>query len=82
MAGTHRRRVHELPWTDLPDGTFVIVDGTPALVVGDQVTDWAHGAYGRARARPRAGLASVLTPPSSVAALSAGYVAQIDPSAR
>jgi hypothetical protein len=82
VAGTHRRRLHELPWTALPDGTFVIVGATPAVVVGDRITRWAHGGYARPQARPRGGLASVLTPPSTVAALDAGYEAQIDPSAR
>jgi hypothetical protein len=82
VAGTHRRRIHDMPWTDLPDGTFVIVDATPAVVIGDHITDWTHEGYGRRTARPQTGLASVLTPPSTVAALRAGYEAQIDPSAR
>ena len=81
VAGTHRRRLHELDWNGLPDGTFVSVDGIPALVVGDHITEWTHGGYGARRTRPRAGKARVLTPPSTVAALRAGYQAQIDPSA-
>jgi len=81
VAGTHRRRPHEMLWNDLPNGTFVMIDGTPAVVVGDHVTDWTHAGYDARRARPRAGLASVLTPPSTVAALRAGYGAQIDPTA-
>ena len=80
VAGTHRRRVHELPWAGLPDGSFVIIDEVPAVVIGDRITDWTHEGYGRARARPRTGLVSVLTPPSTVAALHGGYEAQIDPS--
>jgi hypothetical protein len=82
VAGTHRRRLHEMPWNDLPDGTFASVDGTPAVVAGDHITDWTLGGYGSRRARPRAGTVPVLTPPSTVAALRAGYEAQIDPSAR
>lgn len=81
VAGTHQRRLHEMPWSGLPDGTFVIIDGTPALVVGDHITNWTDGGYGDRRARRSAGMASVLTPPSTVAALRAGYEAQIDPSA-
>ena len=81
VAGTHRRRLHEMAWNDLPDGTFVGVDGTPAVVVGDHITEWTDRGYGARRARPRAGTVSVLTPPSTVAALRAGYEAQIDPSA-
>ena len=29
VRGTHRRRLHELPWADLPDGAFVLLDGSP-----------------------------------------------------
>ncbi len=81
VAGTHQRRVHELPWLDLPDGTFVLLDGIPAVVVGNHLSEWTREGYGRRRPRPRSGLASVLTPPSTVAALGAGYEVQIDPSA-
>ena len=81
VAGTHQRRLHEMLWEDLPDGAFVMVDGTPAVVVGDHLTDWTLDGYGRHRPRPRDGLASVLTPPSTVAAFNAGYEPQIDASA-
>jgi hypothetical protein len=82
VAGTHRRRIHDLPWGDLPDGTFVLLDAIPAVVIGDHLAEWAHDGYNRRRGRPRTGLASVLTPLSTVAALGAGYEAQIDTSAR
>jgi hypothetical protein len=82
VRGTHQRRIHELHWHDVPDGTFVVLDDAPAVVVGDHLTEWTHAGYGRRRVRPRVGLAPVLTPPSTVAALEAGYLAQIDPSAR
>ena len=82
VAGTHRRRTHRLPWNDLPDGTFVLLDEVPAVVVGDHLTEWTHDGYDRRRTRPCSGVAPVLTPPSTVAALRAGYEAQIDPSAR
>ncbi len=82
VAGTHQRRIHELPWRDLPDGTFVLFDAIPAVIVGDHLAEWTHNGYLRRRGRPRIGLASVLTPPSSVAALGAGYGVQIDATAR
>jgi hypothetical protein len=82
VPGTHERRLHELPWNELPDGTFVVIEGTPAVVVGDHVTGWTHAGYRRQTTRPRTGSASVLTPPSTVAALHAGYEPQIDASAR
>jgi hypothetical protein len=82
VRGTHRRRVHELPWADLPpDGVFVLLDETPALVLGDRLVEWTHDGYGRRRTRPRRGTAAVLTPPSTVAVLGAGYPVQIDESA-
>jgi hypothetical protein len=81
LPGTHRRRLHEMPWADLPDGTFVVIDGSPAVVVGDQVTEWTYEGYAGRRGRPRGGVATVLTPPSAVAALRAGYRPQIDDSA-
>ena len=82
VAGTHRRRLHQLPWDALADGTFVLLDDVPAVVVGDHLTDWSTQGYGHRRPRPRSGRAVVLTPPSTIAALCAGYEAQIDPSAR
>jgi hypothetical protein len=82
VRGTHRRRLHQLPWSDLPDGTFVHIDQTPALVVGDQLTAWTTAGYGTRRRRPRSGVAEVLTPPTTVAVLGAGYPVQIDDSAR
>jgi hypothetical protein len=82
VPGTHRRRFHPVGWADLPDGTFVMLDGTPAVVVGDHLAEWTHEGYAARRPRPRAGVATVITPPSSVAALRAGYAAQIDDAAR
>ena len=81
VRGTHTRRVHALPWEELPDGAFVLHDGAPALVLGDRLTEWTRAGYGDRRRRPGHGTASVLTPPSTVAALRAGYPVQIDASA-
>ena len=74
VRGTHTRRLHEMPWRDLPDGTFV---QGPALVRGDAVIDWTHAGYGRPRRRPTGGTAQVITPPSTVVALRAGYPVQM-----
>jgi hypothetical protein len=79
---THRRRFHEMVWRGLPDGVFVLLDGRPAVVVGDHLTAWTHAGYGERRPRPRTGTVTVITPPSSVAALRAGYPVQIDDAAR
>jgi hypothetical protein len=81
VPGTHRRRWHEMPWADLPDGTFVLVDDGPAVVVGNTVVPWTAEGYGTPVPRPRAGTATVITPPSSVAVLRAGYPVQLDETA-
>jgi hypothetical protein len=81
VRGTHRRRLHELPWTELPDGAFVWLDGAARLVLGRRLTEWTHAGYGAGRPRPTRGAARVITPPSTVAVLRAGYHLQIDESA-
>jgi hypothetical protein len=82
FRGTHRRRIHPLSWADLPDGAFVLLDSSPAVVIGDQLTEWTRAGYGARRARPTHGTAQVITPPTTVAALRAGYPVQVDDSAR
>ncbi|GIH16218.1 hypothetical protein [Rugosimonospora africana] len=133
VRGTHRRRLHDQPWADLPDGAFVVLDperldperldperldperlgpaaldggeldpgeldpgeldrgelaggalsrGTPAVVSGDHLTEWATEGYRTRRRRPRVGTARVITPPSTLAVLRAGYPVQVDDSAR
>lgn len=82
IRGTHRRRVHRLPWAELPDGAFVLLDETPAIVLGDQLGEWTRAGYGGRRSRPSRGTADVITPPSTVAALRAGYPVQVDETAR
>lgn len=62
------------PYPELPDGTVVITeDRTPSLVHGDQLRPFAFDGWGAPSPRPRTGTATVLTPPTSVAALAFGY---------
>lgn len=82
VRGTHRRRLHEVPWRELPDGAFVLVEGAPALVLGGRLVEWTREGYGASRARPRRGAAAAITPPASLATLRAGYPVQIDVGAR
>jgi hypothetical protein len=92
VPGTHRRRLHDLPWAGLPDGTFVLLgrdgsedgdagEGEPVIVVGATVVPWTTEGYGKPRPRPARGTATVITPPSTVAVLRAGYPVQVDDSA-
>ena len=81
VRGAHRRRVHAMEWRAVPVGAFVVMDGEPALVLDAAAVPWTVHGYGAARGRPRGGTAEVITPPSTVAALRAGYRPQIDLSA-
>jgi hypothetical protein len=59
--------------------------GSTALLAScldGSLVEWTHAGYGAARPRPARGVANVITPPSTVAALQAGYSVQIDESAR
>jgi hypothetical protein len=70
-----RQRRHRRAWADLPDGTFVEVDEVAHLVLADRLVPWTDGleGYGPPVDRPRRGDAEVLTPPTTVAVLEAGY---------
>jgi hypothetical protein len=78
FPGTHRRRVHEVDWPDLPDGAFVLVDDTPHLVQGAELVVWTPAGYGAPRRRPRRGSTTAITPPATLAVLRAGYPVQVD----
>lgn len=75
------QRRHRVPWSAMPIGAFVAVDGHAALVRADQLVPWQPRSegYGRPTARPRAGTAEVLTPRSTVAVLQHGYAPVIHP---
>ncbi|HEY1700446.1 MAG TPA: hypothetical protein VGG75_12115 [Trebonia sp.] len=74
-----RRTLTEMPWTGLPDGVFVMAGPDPAVVSGGHLAryDRLSNTYGPRGPRPAAGTALVLTPPSAVAVLRAGYPVQI-----
>jgi hypothetical protein len=82
IRGTHRRRLHRLPWADLPDGVFVLLDTSCAIVLGEQLTEWTRDGYRSMWTRPTKGTADVITPPSTIAVLRVGYPVQIDAAAR
>ena len=78
-SGDTRRRS-----TTLPDGAFVVGDDAAFLVLGRRLLRWTPAGYVDARPRPR-GTAVVLTPPSLLAVLAAGWdgvVPLLHPSAR
>jgi hypothetical protein len=55
----------------LPDGAFVLEDGRPCLVIGGRIRTWSPGGYGPPRSTP--GDVELITPPSLVRVLSAGW---------
>jgi hypothetical protein len=77
---TRRQRTRTVPLRGLPDGAMVRWQGAPALVLGGRVRAWSWSGYGAAMP---AGTDSVelLTPPATVAALTAGYRPMLHPSA-
>jgi hypothetical protein len=70
--GSKGQRRHEAPFETLPDGAFVLHGGTACLVLGDWLLRWTPAGYEAPTPRPR-GRATVLTPPSLVAVLGAGW---------
>ena len=67
------KRLHRLAAKDLPDGAMVSVEGAAFAVKGDELLHWTPIGYGERRELPRNGNLDVLTPPSILAALRAGY---------
>ena len=74
------QRLWETDCADLPDGAFVFHDAAPHLVLADGLRRWSWQGYATPIRRP-SGTIATLTPPSSVAALRAGYRPVLHPSA-
>jgi hypothetical protein len=71
--GTRAQRHREAALDDLPDGAFVLRDGAPWLVRGGELLAWTPARYTARIARPAGERAVVVTPPSLVAVLRAGW---------
>jgi len=63
--------------SELPDGTFVLLDEKPFLIKGDWLYAWTPAGYETGIVRTNKKEATVLTPASVVNAFSAGYVPQM-----
>lgn len=70
---THAQRHHEAPLEELPDGAFVLREGAPYLVLGAQLLRWTMAGYVAPMPRPARQQAALITPPSLVSVLSAGW---------
>jgi hypothetical protein len=73
---THGQLHHDDALDDLPDGAFVLRDGTPWVVRDDQLLRWSAGGYVERAARPR-GRAVLVTPPSLVHVLRSGWTSAL-----
>jgi hypothetical protein len=78
------RRLHRRRPAELPDGAFVLFDEAPWLVLGGSLLQWTPGGYAKRR-RPPIGDLDVITPPTSLQVLGAGWsgdVPLLHPSSR
>jgi hypothetical protein len=71
--GTRGQLRHEAPLDELPDGTFVLEQDAPHLVLGAQLLSWTPSGYAERRPRHARQQALLITPPSLVAVLRAGW---------
>ena len=72
LHGERLQRFHPARLEDLPDGAFVVAEDAPFLVLGDELLRWTPGGYTERRAR-RSGKTTLITPPSTVRVLEAGW---------
>ena len=76
------KRTNDMQISDLPDGAFLALREEPNVAFalrGSHLLRWHETGYVEKIARPR-GMAKVLTPPSIVSVLAAGYPPQWHPS--
>jgi hypothetical protein len=73
VAGPRTQRHHEAALEELPDGAFVLRDGGPWLVLGAELLRWSPAGYDAREPRPSRRRTVLITPPSLVAVLRAGW---------
>ncbi len=56
---------HEAPLDDLPDGVFLLREGAPWLVLGEEMLRWTVAGYVERSPRPKGRPVVVVTPPLS-----------------
>jgi hypothetical protein len=71
-ARTKERLLHRAAFAELPDGAFVLRQREPHLVLGAELLRWTPAGYAARSPRP-SGEAELLTPPSLVEVLRAGW---------
>jgi hypothetical protein len=77
-----RRQVtYQAPAGELPDGAMIRADGRIGLLLAGRLRPWSFAGYGPPAQVPVPGAVEVLTPPSTVAAIAAGYRPLVHPAA-
>ena len=71
--GTRAQRHHEAQFEELPDGAFVVRDGEACMLRGGELLAWTAAGYVPRARRPARGRALLITPPSLVTVLRAGW---------
>jgi len=74
------KRTHFAQIDTLPDGSYVLLDGGAWLVRGESVWAWSADRYVARAPRPTRTEVTLLTPPSIVSVLHAGYQPRRHPS--
>ena len=78
---SRRKRTYRADAADLPDGVMVRLGSEPGLLLGGRMHPWSFHGYAAAAEAGPTGPLEVLTPPSIVAAITAGYQPLVHPSA-
>lgn len=76
-----RQLTRHAPVGELPDGTMIRVGGRIGLLLDGRLRPWSFGGYGPPTPVEVPGAVEVLTPPSTVAAIAAGYRPLVHPTA-
>lgn len=81
LTDARHKRTYPASLAALPDGAFILLERELFLSFGQQLLAWTPQGYTGASARPADQPVTVLTPPSLVAMLAAGYRPALHPSA-
>jgi hypothetical protein len=75
------KRLHRRKIESLPDGAVITLDGAAFAVRGNVLLRWTADGYDARLSRPRQVMVDVLTPPTVLSVLAAGYQPRWHPSA-
>jgi len=82
LGPDRQKRTYRAPPGQLPDGVMIRAGATTGLLLGGQLRLWSFQGYAAPDGSGPPALVDVLTPPSTVAVLAAGYRPMLHPSAR